>query len=583
MLLLMTGFGAFAEETRLSGKVELFGEGAFPKTDASVSVYDSGRLESFLVEQLLSAADVIDLSAYSLMPDVFFTLYENVLNAHPELFHVKSGFEYSLSDGGELLYIYPQYHYSGSTLNAKASSYSKALNAIVDYARKSDTDVGKLLRANDYICAHYEYDDTYSIYTAEEMLETGRGVCQAYMLVYKAVLNELGFRSASATSWPMNHTWNVVYLDDDWYHIDVTWNDPMINGRYIPLSAYHDYFLLSDEGISAADHYDWEGVSAATNPQYDQAFWRNLNQPAGMIDDLVYYSDGSRDPFSPTLYVYDLKTNEQKKLFTYDLPYEFGVYSLCHPVWPTRGNLYYAAANKLYMMPRSGGKAKVVYTASGSGNQIFYSFLNGMELNMLISDDPYDGVHRFDTFTLEDGCEAVLSASRVSLTPGQTHQLTASLVPSQGETAFTWSSSNSSAVTVDASGRLMAVKIGASLIIAACKDDPSLAASCLVKVTGDTVLTLPADTQTIAEKAFYGAAVQEVVLPEGITAIGPQAFASCGDLGLITLPDSLTSVADDAFSGTSGVTAICASEAAAQLAQQHGFTPVLLNGGLVGF
>lgn len=63
------------------------------------------------------------------------------------------------------------------------------------------------------------------------------------------------------------------------------------------------------------------------------------------------------------------------------------------------------------------------------------------------------------------------------------------------------------------------------------------------------VLTLPSALKVIREEAFYQASsVKKVIIPEGATEIGPRAFAQ-STLQEITIPGSVTSIADDAFEG----------------------------------
>ena len=63
------------------------------------------------------------------------------------------------------------------------------------------------------------------------------------------------------------------------------------------------------------------------------------------------------------------------------------------------------------------------------------------------------------------------------------------------------------------------------------------------------VLTLPEGLRAVEDEAFAGlAAVTELVIPEGMESVGSRAFADSG-LTEITLPATLTAIADDAFAG----------------------------------
>ena len=68
-------------------------------------------------------------------------------------------------------------------------------------------------------------------------------------------------------------------------------------------------------------------------------------------------------------------------------------------------------------------------------------------------------------------------------------------------------------------------------------------------------LKLPAGISEIEEQAFYGsAALDRVVVPDGVKSIGSQAFAG-SSLTSINLPRSITSIADDAFANSPDVKA----------------------------
>lgn len=63
------------------------------------------------------------------------------------------------------------------------------------------------------------------------------------------------------------------------------------------------------------------------------------------------------------------------------------------------------------------------------------------------------------------------------------------------------------------------------------------------------VLSLPAGLGSIAEEAFEGSNTAQIVLGNQVTEIGSRAFAGCSELALVVIPDSVTAIADDAFTG----------------------------------
>ena len=71
------------------------------------------------------------------------------------------------------------------------------------------------------------------------------------------------------------------------------------------------------------------------------------------------------------------------------------------------------------------------------------------------------------------------------------------------------------------------------------------------------VLTLPAALTTIQSEAFCGTAANAVVIPSGVKCIESRAFADSAKLMYVNIPESVTSIASDAFAGSEHVTVIC--------------------------
>ena len=68
------------------------------------------------------------------------------------------------------------------------------------------------------------------------------GVCVC--ILYS--LNNVNIENRMVVSNNMNHAWNMLKIGGKWYHVDVTWDDPVwdILGR-----VRHEYFMLSDAAI----------------------------------------------------------------------------------------------------------------------------------------------------------------------------------------------------------------------------------------------------------------------------------------------------------------------------------------------
>ena len=87
------------------------------------------------------------------------------------------------------------------------------------------------------------------------------------------------------------------------------------------------------------------------------------------------------------------------------------------------------------------------------------------------------------------------------------------------------------------------------------------------------VLQLPSNLLTVEQEAFYGdKSIVEAEIPYGTKTIGERAFAYSG-LKIINIPDTVSSIADDAFQGVESLTIYCSENSNAKYyAETHGIT-----------
>lgn len=103
-------------------------------------------------------------------------------------------------------------------------------------------------------------------------------------------------------------------------------------------------------------------------------------------------------------------------------------------------------------------------------------------------------------------------------------------------------------VIVNNNGLVTAISPGTAAITAAATGKTT-SATCTVTVRNLVYVALPASLTIIESEAFYGAAFEAVIIPEGCTTIGIRAFADCPNLVYVHIPASVTSIAEDAFEG----------------------------------
>ncbi|MEG7965626.1 S-layer homology domain-containing protein [Bacillus cereus group sp. Sample30] len=131
----------------------------------------------------------------------------------------------------------------------------KQAKAIVSSITQAGMDDHEKVKAiHDYVVKHVSYDTSYKAYTAYEALVNRSAVCQGYALLTYQLLKEAGIENhfVVGTGDGQPHAWNLVKIENKWYHLDTTFDDPVPDeqGR-----VTYSYFNLSDEQI--ARNHEW--------------------------------------------------------------------------------------------------------------------------------------------------------------------------------------------------------------------------------------------------------------------------------------------------------------------------------------
>lgn len=140
--------------------------------------------------------------------------------------------------------------YSPEIINQLKSKVDEIYNEIIT---DDMSDYEKIKTIHDYIINHTSYDEErsnaiksgnyetlkHSSNIAYGPLFTGKAICGGYADAMALFLDKMGLPNYKISS--VSHIWNLVYIDSEWKHLDLTWDDPVVSTGE---DAITDIFLL---------------------------------------------------------------------------------------------------------------------------------------------------------------------------------------------------------------------------------------------------------------------------------------------------------------------------------------------------
>ena len=267
-------FFAVSAETLVTETVSENGLfGFMPDTEANTSLAEESICD-YLHNAMLRFETRIDVSGYQITRTDFGKYFSMTLAMYPDLYYVVST-SYGIALDGNIVALFaPKYE---TTDKAAITAEVAKINAAIDeYLAGIDpylSDLDKLLILHDRLVLWSSYDTTYTKYTARDILVDGTAVCQGYANAYYALAARLGITGGIVVSDEMNHAWNAFVVNNYWYHVDTTWDDPVSDqvGR-----VSHKHFLKSNAAMTdSLKHTGFEPLTG-DGDMYDNAFWNDV-------------------------------------------------------------------------------------------------------------------------------------------------------------------------------------------------------------------------------------------------------------------------------------------------------------------
>ena len=196
----------------------------------------------------------IDISDLDITPNELGRIFSDVTKDTPYLFYVSNNLAYSYRAGGCIVTVKPKYTMERKEAEAAIEYCRSEIKKMADMVMNRNSELERFVAVHDLICSDYSYDTSLESTNIYTFLKTGKGTCQGYTWTYMAILRELGIECRYVASDTVAHIWLMVKIDGEWYHSDVTWDDPPAKEGSGTQSRAH--LLFSDEQADKDGYLD---------------------------------------------------------------------------------------------------------------------------------------------------------------------------------------------------------------------------------------------------------------------------------------------------------------------------------------
>lgn len=228
------------------------------------------RKEQFLYDALVSAIelhkDYTDEIRYVFSSAEFNNVVQFIISDNPEYFYVDyNHIESYVSETHTKVKL--AYYKSKEEAAHMQTELQEAIAPIIEKTQALGDDFEKELHLHDYLVETCTYltgepgdTESYLYNTAYGAIVLKQAYCDGYALAFKLLMNRTGLFCSTVSGFANNlpHMWNIVYIDERFYHVDVTWNDAdMTYGKNM---IFHGYLNLSKEAITHNHVISYEEV-----------------------------------------------------------------------------------------------------------------------------------------------------------------------------------------------------------------------------------------------------------------------------------------------------------------------------------
>lgn len=219
--------------------------------------------EQVVYTEILSVLNTLskDVKVSCLDTETIDKVFNCVLMDHPELFYI-SGYSYTKfvrGDKLEKITITGSYTMDKKEIKAAQDRINAYTEKCIRGYNEGLNEYKMVKYVYEYLIKNNEYDITArNNQNILSVVDGGHTVCQGYAKMTQYLLNQMGVFCTlceGVVKGSESHVWNIVKIDNSYYHVDTTWGDASYNlvedanpGLEIPEVNY-DYLCVDDDEI----------------------------------------------------------------------------------------------------------------------------------------------------------------------------------------------------------------------------------------------------------------------------------------------------------------------------------------------
>lgn len=149
--------------------------------------------------------------------------------SNPQYYFINGGYAYIESRGILVPTFYTEFQ-SGSKRSQATQAMKNTITSWESTIASAGSTEQKAKAAHDLIAKKVQYDDNYLTnpenpfhQSAYSVFCDDHSVCAGYTKAFEILMNGAGIDTIAVLS--TDHAWNMIKINDSWYHMDCTWDD----------------------------------------------------------------------------------------------------------------------------------------------------------------------------------------------------------------------------------------------------------------------------------------------------------------------------------------------------------------------